>query len=325
MKTPIQINDDLLISYLMNEVTAEQIQQVTKWRTADAANERRFAQFKLIWDSSKHFKADDGIDARLSLQKLKQRAAERKTSQVKVLSLYSNYSWLKIAAAVIFIAGCTWFYFNKFGSRQLQFETQTRVKTDTLPDGSMITLNKNTLFNCPAIFTGNDRSVALIKGEAFFNVAHNKAKPFIITAGSTIIKVVGTSFNVTNKNGVVAVIVATGIVQVNKNGSTVLLKPGEMVRIEPGTHKLTKTTNPDQLYDYYHSREFVANNVPLQRLVVVLNEAYNSHIIIQRKELKNLPLNTTFKTDDSLDDILNVISKTFKITVEKKPNQIILK
>jgi ferric-dicitrate binding protein FerR (iron transport regulator) len=322
MNKHLHINDELLISYLFKEVSAAQAREVEEWRAADTANEHRFEQFRLIWDSSKNFTADPDIDAHASLQKVKQRAAMQRA---KVVSLPNRYNWLKIAAAVLLITGCAWLYFTKQNSRQVEFATQEMVKSDTLSDGSVVTLNKYALLSYPNTFSGAHRDVDLLKGEAFFSVTPNKAKPFIISTGNTTIRVVGTSFNVKNKDGVVEVIVETGIVQVSQGQYSVSLKPGEMVLIQPHIIKPVKANNPDHLYNYYRSKEFVADNVPLYRMVEVLNEAYNSHIVIERKELNKLPLNTTFKTDDSLDDILKVISKTFKITVEQKRDRIILK
>jgi ferric-dicitrate binding protein FerR (iron transport regulator) len=325
MKTPLQINDELLIGCLLNEVSAEQAQQVAEWRAADTVNEQRYEQFRLIWESSKNFKADAGIDAQASLQSVKQKAAEQKMQHAAIVPIRKKIGWLSVAAATLLIAGSAWLYFTQFGNRQLQLETQAMVKTDTLPDGSVITLNKYALFNYPAKFTGNERKVALIKGEAFFNITHNKTRPFIITAGKTSIKVVGTSFNVNYRNGNMEVIVETGIVQVSMNGKSVLLKHGEMVSVKKGAVILLKEANHDSLYNYYYSKEFVANNVPLQRLVKVLNEAYDSHIVIGRQDLNNEKINATLRSDLSLDQILKLISLTLNIEIEKKQGLIILK
>jgi transmembrane sensor len=323
MKKPLHINDELLISYLLQEVSAEQAQEIAEWRAADTANEHRFEQFRLIWDSSKNFKADPDIDARASLQKVKQRAAE----QTKVISLSNRFLLFKIAAAVLFIVGSSWLFYNQYMNRLIQFETQGIVKTDTLSDGSRITLNKYALLHYPAKFTGNQRSVTLVKGEAFFNVAPNKAKPFIITTGKTTIKVVGTSFNVKNRNGIIEVIVETGVVQVTDNGDKALtiLKPGEMALVNPQTGKITKLKTPDKLYAYFRSNVFVFKNVPLYKLVQVLSEAYNTPIILDKNVPKNQLTTGTFKTSDSLDLILDVIGSGFKIKAQKTQNQIILK
>ncbi|MGN8072085.1 FecR family protein [Mucilaginibacter sp. 22184] len=325
MKKPLHINDDLLISYLLKEVSEEQAKQVEEWRALAMANERRFEQFKLIWDSSKNFTADPDIDAHASLQKVKQRAAEQKTQAI-IIPVH-GYFWLKIAAAILFIAGGSWLFMTTFMNPQVHFETQDIVKTDTLSDGSMITLNKYALLSYPKKFQGEQRNVALVKGEAFFSIAPNKAKPFIISTGGATIRVVGTSFNVKNRNGLIEVIVETGIVQVTNNFSHVMivLKPHEMALVNPQTGKISKLKTPDKLYTYYRRHEFVAKGVPLYRLVQVLNEAYNCHIVIGRKQLANQQITATFNTDISLDYVLELLTKTLQVTIEKKQDQIILK
>ncbi|WP_183563515.1 FecR family protein [Mucilaginibacter sp. SP1R1] len=324
MKEPLHITDDLLISYLLQEVSDEQVRQVTEWRAMDTANERRFEQFRLIWDSSKNFKADPDIDAHASLQRVKQKA----TRQAKVVPLISQYPWLKIAAAILLFAGGCWLFLNKFVNPQVRFETQGIVKTDTLSDGSTVTMNKYALLNYPKKFSAQQRNVSLVKGEAFFTVTPNKAKPFIIAAGNTTIKVVGTSFNVKNNNGIIEVIVETGIVQVtnNRNRVMITLKPGEMALLNPTTGKFTQIKIPDNLYSYYRSKEFVAKNVPLAKLVQVLNDVYDSHISIDTEVAsKHLTLTGVLRTSDPIDVILNVLCITLKLRVEKNHDQIILK
>lgn len=327
MNKPLHITDELLISYLLNEVSTEQVQLIDEWRAQDAENQRRFEQFRLIWKSSKNFKADTGIDAYASLQKVKQRAADAKEQHTKVVPIKKKYTWLKIAAALFLLAGCGWIWFVKFANPEVRFESQAGVKIDTLSDGSIVTLNKFTRLDHPEKFSGNQRLVSLVKGEAFFNIAHNKAKPFIITTGIATIKVVGTSFNVKNKNGWVEIIVETGVVQVT-NGldkTTVILKAGDVASLNPGTGGFIKFRNKDNLYTYYRSNELSFKNIPLPRLVAALNEIYGTNIIIGRKELNTLQMTGTLKMMDDPDTILKIIELTLKITADKEQGKIILK
>jgi ferric-dicitrate binding protein FerR (iron transport regulator) len=231
---------------------------------------------------------------------------------------------MSIAAGFLLFVGGIWLYNSQYAVKAITLSTNNQIQTSTLPDGSVITLNRKSLFEYPSKFKGNQREVKLKNGEAFFNITHNKAKPFIISAGNTLIRVVGTSFNVKNKKDGVEVIVESGIVQVSRNGQSALLKPGEKILVKQNSKTLEKEINPDQLYTYYRSKKFIADDTPLWRVVEVLNEAYDSHIVIGKKELNNLPLNTTFQ-NESLDKILDVISRTFKITVERKNGSIILK
>jgi ferric-dicitrate binding protein FerR (iron transport regulator) len=138
------------------------------------------------------------------------------------------------------------------------------------------------------------------------------------------VTVVGTSFNIKSENGNTEVVVETGIVQVAKSGKTVELIAGERIIMAANDSNATKEAVTDKLYNYYRSREFVCDDTPLWKLVQVVNEAYDSKIIIGRKELNDMRLTTTFN-NESLEKVLEIIHLTFDITVIKKEDgQIIL-
>lgn len=98
----------------------------------------------------------------------------------------------------------------------------------------------------------------------------------------------------------------------------------EKIIVKKDNDVLEKEKKTGTLYNYYRTKEFECDNTPLWKLVEVLNLAYNTHIVIERKELRNLPLTTTFN-DQSLDTILEIIRQTFGITLTKTGNEIILK
>jgi len=192
-----------------------------------------------------------------------------------------------------------------------------------LSDGSVITLNKKSTITYPSKFKGNTRSIAL-KGEAFFNVAPDKKKPFIISVNDVQVTVVGTSFNIKSENGNTEVIVESGIVRVTQSGKTVELLAGEKIVMSSNDSIATKEAVNDKLYNYYRTKEFVCDDTPLWKLVQVVNEAYDAKIIIGRKELNDKRLTTTFN-NESLEQVLEVIRLTFDITITKKEDgQIIL-
>jgi len=202
-------------------------------------------------------------------------------------------------------------------------KTGQNVLVDTLSDGSVITLNKKSTITYPSKFKGNTRSIAL-KGEAFFNVAPDKKKPFIISVNDVQVTVVGTSFNIKSENGNTEVIVESGIVHVTQSGKTVELLAGEKIVMSSKDSIATKEAVNDKLYNYYRTKEFVCDDTPLWKLVQVVNEAYDAKIIIGRKELNDKRLTTTFN-NESLEQVLEVIRLTFDITITKKEDgQIIL-
>lgn len=310
------------MKYLLGEASEPEKQAVIDWVAADASNQQYFNQFKLIWDTSKELAMQSPIDENKAWQRFQQRVHQKPTATVKK----SRFSPLRIAATIALLIALSiggYFLYDSMNPvKDLVVYTEHQVVKDTLPDGSMVTLNKRSLLSYPPKFKGNKREVVL-KGEGFFNITPNKDKPFIIYSGETTITVVGTSFNVKNIDGNTEVVVETGIVRVTKNGQTIELKPGERTMVNAATNAPVKEEVTDKLYNYYRTKVFVCDDTPLWKLVDVVNEAYDANIIIKRKELRDLPINTTFN-NESLKQVLDVIEKTLLIKVTYNGNQIIL-
>jgi ferric-dicitrate binding protein FerR (iron transport regulator) len=314
--------DALLVKYLLREATAGEQEAVERWIAAAAENKTYFLQFQAIWETSKAAEQTASVDENAAWQLFQKRI---RTQRSKVHSI-KQFSWLRVAALVLIIIGAALIGYLQLRQTPVQQITAHAINTsrsDTLSDGSVITLNKNSALTYPEKFSANTRTVAL-QGEAFFNVTPDKSKPFVIEAGDVRIRVVGTSFNVRTENGSTEVIVATGVVQVQKGQSIVELRPEEKVVVRRQDSVLRKVAETGKLYNYYRSREFVCDNTPLWKLVAVLNEAYNANIIIEKEQLRNLPLTTTFP-NESLDRILQIIELTFNIQVERRDTAIILK
>jgi len=306
----------LLVKYLLSEATADEQEQVKQW-LADDANLAYYNQLKKIWDDSRQLALTSTVDEIGAWQKFQQRihpAPIRRT----------GFGLMRIAASVIIIVGLGLLAYWVFNDRtkEMTVVAHQAVLNDTLPDGSVVTVNKGSSISYLSKFKGETRQVAL-KGEAFFNIKPNKENPFIISVNDVQITVVGTSFNVKNINGNTEVVVETGIVKVTRAGRTVELKANEKVMVDAKDSMLSKEEVSDQLYKYYRTKEFVCDGTPLWKLVEVINEAYDSHIVIGNPALRDMTINTTFH-NESLEQILNVISITFDIKVIKDGYTIIL-
>jgi transmembrane sensor len=117
-----------------------------------------------------------------------------------------------IAAGALLGVGGTWHVLRVHG----RFSTgKGETKVVALKDGSVVTLNTDS--EMVVRFSDALRSVELIRGEALFDVAKNKARPFVVAAGDTNVRVVGTSFSVRRLEAApVQVLVREGIVEVFK-------------------------------------------------------------------------------------------------------------
>jgi ferric-dicitrate binding protein FerR (iron transport regulator) len=250
---------------------------------------------------------------------------DRGEAPVRGMRLGRHAGWMRVAAILLVVVAGGWFYYTYSYTPNLFLSVNSgaQVLSDTLPEGSVVTLNKQSFIRYRRRFAGDTRSVDM-DGEVFFNVAPDKNKPFTVNTNGVTITVLGTSFNVSNKMGATEVIVETGLVEISKNGQTVRVSAHEKAVIGKDNSRPVKGDNTDALYNYYRTNTFECNGTPLWRLVEKLNEVYKVHIVIGNNRLRELPLTTTF-FDVSLDQILNVVAKTFAITVERTGSEIILK
>lgn len=100
--------------------------------------------------------------------------------------------------------------------------------TLTLSDGTKVTLNAGSSLKYPVTFIGNERKVEL-SGEAYFEVAHNAAKPFRVVSRGQTIEVLGTHFNINSYQDeqVIKTTLLEGSVKVSVGNQSVRLKPGQ--------------------------------------------------------------------------------------------------
>ncbi|MGN7822450.1 FecR family protein [Chitinophaga sp. 22536] len=319
------INDDLLVKYMLGITTPVEKQAVDAWMAADTANAKYYEHFQLIWNESKKLAAVSTVNEDDAWKRFQQRVgASEDAGGARVIK--TDFStWrrnLAIAATLLVLLGAAGFWFMKSSRPQHTIYASNAVRLDTLPDGSFVTLNKQSSISYATSFS-RERQVKL-EGEAFFNVAQDPGRPFVITVNDVTVKVLGTSFNIKSTNGKTEVIVETGAVEVTKQHYSVQLQHHEKAVVTDKDAAPVKQENTDELYNYYRTQTFVCNNTPLWKLVDILNEAYGVNIVIANAGKRDLPINVTF-SNSSLDSTLNIIGLTYGITVEQNGTNITLK
>ncbi|MBL7737089.1 MAG: FecR domain-containing protein [Chitinophagaceae bacterium] len=125
-------------------------------------------------------------------------------------------------------------------SKEVQYNTLSNPRGSmvialTLSDGSRVWLNAASSLRYPTAFTGKERKVE-ITGEAYFEVAHNPAMPFVVSKGGTTVQVLGTHFNVNayDDERSLNVTLLEGSVSVKTAGSgqSKVIRPGEQAQVE---------------------------------------------------------------------------------------------
>jgi transmembrane sensor len=204
------------------------------------------------------------------------------------------------------------------------------VVLDTLTDGSTVMLNSNTELSVPKKFTGTTRSVKL-KGEAFFQVEPDSLKPFIIDAGLGRVTVLGTSFHVKAVPGSdLLVFVESGRVEVcyadPVTGDTLrtILKTGERAMVKSGTGEIGKPADigPDELF--WANRKLIFQETRLSVVFNLLKKHYKADIGVEDETVLDCLLSATF-TDETIDQILEVVATTFDLELSREKDTFIIK
>lgn len=318
--------DTLLVKVMLKEASENEQQEVVRWLAEDQQNHTYYTHFQKIWEESRKLATHNPVDEDAAWKRFKSRTERQPT--VMAHPAGRNALWLRIAAvfvAVLGIAGV--FLLNKetAAPELLTRNSHDKPLTDSLPDGSVIHLNRHSALTYAKDFADPEQRQVTLEGEAFFEVARDTSRPFIIQVNNVTITVLGTSFNVKSTNKTTEVIVETGLVEVKNTAQKIKVAPDEMAVIPAGTAPLTKQKKPNDLYSYYFTQRLVCDDTPLADLVNLLEEAYGTPIVITEHTLKQKTINTVIEMHKTLQENLDVINQTMGTTTYTKNDTIFLK
>jgi ferric-dicitrate binding protein FerR (iron transport regulator) len=194
------------------------------------------------------------------------------------------------------------------------FSSVDAITKVTLPDGSNVWLNHSSSLRYPAIFRGDNRAVEL-KGEGYFEIAHNPSKPFIVTAGTLDIMAIGTTFNVMAypEEDKIETSLIEGFVELNKAWSfsrktpLVKMKPTDMAVYQKSNDKFTIRTIVDDRYFSWKDGKLIFNKEPIGEVASKLSRWFNVDIQIKDPKLNELTYTGTF-VDETLPQVMELMA-----------------
>jgi ferric-dicitrate binding protein FerR (iron transport regulator) len=311
-----KITDELLVRYACGECLLSEKEEVESWINFSSENSKLYERVNFIVQSTRILQKINKIDTQKALQKVKE--------QIPELNRKKRISWITIlqrAAALLFIPllGFLWYTLNTLHNDNETIvynevkSTPGMISKCTLPDGSLVWLNSGSTLKYPSKFQTNSRNVEL-KGEAFFEVEHNSAKPFYVKANSGItIKVTGTRFNLNaypDDNTVETTLVNGKILleqQVDANTiKETPITPGTRASFSKETGKLMlESVNTD--YDIaWKNGKIIFKNSAIEDVIKTLERKYNIDIELKGSKLQSYRYTATF-TDETLIQVLDLL------------------
>ena len=316
--------DDLIAKVLTDEATLKEQDTLKTWLKDSSDNQQYFDELKHVWNDSSEAVSALDVNTDVAWAKVKKHIEAPKPLTIKWLS---PLSILKAAAAILLIFTIFQVLNKKEQPQEKTYSAQTKVEQSTLTDGSVITLNKKS--NLTTVFTNKERRVKL-QGEAYFAVAHDRGKPFIIEVNTVEVKVVGTEFKIDNQSqpNKVIVVVEEGVVEVKGKNEIKRLTKGQKAAYDIMSSSFEPNVKNDINEMAFKSGELIfENRTTLSEAVNKINDYYNSSVEISSPNIANCPISRlVFNMNEiSLDSILAIITEPSDIKIEKKNGKIYLK
>ena len=372
-------DNDLLIKYLLKEVSTEEEAFVSDWIASDTRNQQEFETFEKVWLLISIKKEWDDIDIEEEWVKFKQKRDKNETqliteelpqwqitNQTETLGrskIYKLIVSIAVAASVLLIVALGWrFYANNKSANTsniavvdkkpnhrtvavLRHEVNTTGKPRKiqLSDGTVIVLEDKSEVTFLEPLEANQRQITLL-GKANFSVTKDKNRPFTVYSDASATTVLGTLFEVSaySQRRTITVRLYEGKVVVNsatdakrKIKKEVYLSPGyEMIytkanastsvqkfgKVDTTNKELINRdiANPDNLnIPKKNGSWYMFNNQPLSKVFDQLKEMYHAEIVYDKKEVQKLYFIGQFNKTDSLEMILEQITKAndLKLTI----------
>lgn len=188
-----------------------------------------------------------------------------------------------------------------------------------LSDGTKVWLNSDTELKYAVQFTGKERRVYL-KGEAYFEVAHNKEVPFIVSTENQDVQVLGTEFNISaypEDNNVVTTL-EKGKVKVSRklNNTDVFLTPSEQSVFNKNSNSIQKRTVDTYPYTAWKEGRLVFNNVSLEEFLLKMAKWYDVEIFFKDENIKKLRFTGDLPRYSDMSSILKIIEAEMSVKIK---------
>lgn len=239
--------------------------------------------------------------------------------------------WMRVAAIVILpILAATgmYFYMAKHESSTAPFivAVERGQKANiTLPDGSKVWLNSLSRLTYSADFNIHKREL-LLDGEAYFDVAHNPEKPFLVKSDDITVEALGTAFGIKaySEDALVSSILMHGKVRVTTPNGINILEPNERIMYDKNLRitKQSTVTNAVDFTGWIHN-ELRFENESLYEIAKNIQRIYNVEIIFASERLKKLRYTGTVD-NNSLESVLNIITLTSPISFQIDKQKVML-
>lgn len=330
----------LILSFLSGEATPEENKRLLNWVNQSVENKNYFVRYRDTWQASSQLVPSDKSHTERALENLNRRLGISDNANVKTISPFIRYFrvaalWILLFSLGI-IASRLIFKTSGYSGQVSDISVMAPMGSKAitfLPDGSKVWLNAGSKIVYSIGGNKKEREV-MLTGEAYFDVARDQKKPFIVEAEGLIVKVHGTQFNVKAypEERSVETTLVEGSVSVNSKDNPsdiVTLKPNEQVLFFKATDDrreslvVTRGIDSERFTLWINDRLQITGET-LGSLAVMLERKYDVKIHFEIPALKELRF-TGYIENETIEQVLEMIKISSSVDYRMKEREIWLK
>lgn len=326
---------ELFVLYQQRRCTAAEVEELIALLQQADVETALSAPMQELWEQFRQHTTEYPVDWDRMYEKVSRSEDDLYTlHHRKTISLRR---WIyPLAAAVILalLVPAAWWAFSKHNTPAIVGGPPPGIKTPVtpdskrrvlhLPDGSTVTLNKNSHLDYAPALAGATREVYLT-GEAFFDIVQSPGRPFLVHTGKLTTRVLGTSFNIKAypSEKTIEITVAHGKVQVlEEKKSMGLLTDDQQLQFRINTIQFQRKKVDVTPVIAWRPREIRFDDITLAEVGGQIQQRFGRNVKFANPVLENCRVTATFYEDDDLDEIMAVICGISQSTYSVRENVI---
>jgi ferric-dicitrate binding protein FerR (iron transport regulator) len=313
--------DPIILKYLQGISTFEENEVLHQWTEQSSENKKRLYDEKDIWETSAFLADQKTYDVSSELGILRKKLNSDKKRPVAIFRKI-----VEIAAVLLITFGLGWAsQFITFSgdqqsievSQQEIFVPKGQVNQIFLADGTRIWVNSETRLSVPSVFSSTERVVKL-SGEAFFEVAKDKNRPFKVEVNGEVIEVLGTTFNVRayNNSNEIETTLESGQIRLHTSNKITILNTGDQCVLNKTTN-LLKVDKVDPInFSSWKNGRYEFQNKDLIEVFKVIERWYDVEITVDETYFKGMHFSGVIKRNKDAKHFLELLNHSIPINYE---------
>ncbi len=292
-------------------ISTTELEQFQAWRR-NPSNDVAYERIEALWDIGDRLRGDPDIERSVA------EAFNRRSRLPRILAAWSTAPKVRnggiamaaaAALAITFVIDQSGRYHTKVGEQQMV----------TLEDGTRLRLDTDS--RVKVLFNRTERDVQLLRGQVFFDVAHDANRPFVVKASGTQVRALGTQFDVRLTGEAVKVTLVEGSVEITQPETT------KAWRLEPGQSLNTAQTSaqPSQVdvaaATSWTSGRLIFRETPLAQAVAEVNRYSRNKVVVESPRLQAVSVNGVFEVGDTA-AFVSAVSDLFELRAERSEREI---